>query len=316
MRKNAFVLVMLLLASTLLCACGGEQNETPTTTEEPTVDMMQKIDPTGDGVVNILMIGNSFCRYFTDELFAIARAAGIEMRICNVYAPGCEVNTHWAWWKNGESHYKLTTTDITGTRDIEDCDLKFCLEQGDWDVISLQDGSPCVRKTSGEEAFNNNKTYISDLISYIRKEFPKANLYWQQTWAYQVGYDDEGYKVADAEEQKGYAQRQYVYATSVCKEFNLYRINSGEAWQIVREKYGYDNLCARLDKNEGLGDYYHDGDIGGGQYLNACVWFEVLTGQSCIGNTFRPTYELSEEMIEMLQKAAHEAVENLNNAEA
>ena len=61
-----------------------------------------------------------------------------------------------------------------------------------------------------------------------------------------------------------------------------------------------DTLC--------LEDMYHDGDVGGGQYLNACVWFEVLTGKSCIGNTWRPSYELSEERITQLQLAAHQAV--------
>jgi hypothetical protein len=43
------------------------------------------------------------------------------------------------------------------------------------------------------------------------------------------------------------------------------------------------------------------------------VWYEVLTGNSCIGNTWRPNYELSEERIAALQQAAHEAVANMNN---
>lgn len=55
-------------------------------------------------------------------------------------------------------------------------------------------------------------------------------------------------------------------------------------------------------------------DIGGGQYLNACVWFETLSGLSCLGNTFRPDYELSETLIEVLQQAAHEAVAQYRSA--
>jgi putative protease len=80
-----------------------------------------------------------------------------------------------------------------------------------------------------------------------------------------------------------------------------------EVGRIVRDG-GYDNMCARTGVNGGLGDYYHDGDIGGGQYLNACVWFETILGQSCIGNTFRPEYGLSEDLITIFQKAAHDAV--------
>ena len=84
---------------------------------------------------------------------------------------------------------------------------------------------------------------------------------------------------------------------------------TGDAWEIARrnELIGT-TLCRRKSINGGEGDYYHDGDIGGGQYLNACVWYEVLMGKSCIGNTWRPNYELSEEKIAILQAAAHEAV--------
>lgn len=71
-------------------------------------------------------------------------------------------------------------------------------------------------------------------------------------------------------------------------------------------------MTARLGVNGNLGDMYHDGDIGGGQYLTASVWFEILTGRSCIGNTYRPDYELSEEKIAALQQAAHEAVAMMN----
>ena len=64
-----------------------------------------------------------------------------------------------------------------------------------------------------------------------------------------------------------------------------------------------------------FGDGYHDGDIGGGQYLNACVWFETLTGKSCVGNAYRPAdYDLSEEKIAVLQQSAHEAVTTVYGA--
>ena len=55
---------------------------------------------------------------------------------------------------------------------------------------------------------------------------------------------------------------------------------------------------------------------GGGQYLNACVWFEIITGQSCIGTSYVPTYEHEGEIYglnegitaEQLQNAAYQAV--------
>ncbi|MBR7165066.1 MAG: hypothetical protein IKD18_02195, partial [Clostridia bacterium] len=55
--------------------------------------------------------------------------------------------------------------------------------------------------------------------------------------------------------------------------------------------------------------------------LNACTWFESLTGMSCLDNTYRPKYKnedtgvietIAEERIKLLQNAAHEAVANNN----
>jgi hypothetical protein len=65
-------------------------------------------------------------------------------------------------------------------------------------------------------------------------------------------------------------------------------------------------------------DLSHDGDVGGGQYLNACVWYEVLFGESCVGNTFRPNYKYNGTSmnmlidVETLQQAAHQAVTTRN----
>ncbi len=58
------------------------------------------------------------------------------------------------------------------------------------------------------------------------------------------------------------------------------------------------------------GDWRHEGDVGGGQYLYACVLFETLTKKSCIGNTFRPSYDLryDDMTFEELQQIAHKAV--------
>ena len=97
-----------------------------------------------------------------------------------------------------------------------------------------------------------------------------------------------------------------------------------------KERFGYGLTDAELAanataKNELIdiaaqyGDMYHDGDVGGGQYLNACVWFEVLTGKSCVGNTYVPTYTYNGTTYEMLydasvlQQYAHQAVEGLKD---
>ena len=87
----------------------------------------------------------------------------------------------------------------------------------------------------------------------------------------------------------------------LCRENDVPMIPAGDAWQIARNDATVgDDLCKD--------DKAHDGEEGGGQYLNACVFFEVLFGKSCVGSTWRPTYALPEEKIPGLQQAAHEAV--------
>lgn len=309
MRNIAASLAMVIAACLFFGACGTETS-TPETSLELPSNIMQKSDPKEDDTVNILMVGNSFCYYYVEELYGLLQAAGIKARVCNVYYSGCTLQQHWTWWKQDQGNYTFFTTDENGRRAEENCSLEYCLRQRNWDVISLQASSRTTRAYTALDALAKTQAYISELSGYFREQFPLSKLYWQQTWSYQVGYNKDGYVMDTAEKQRQDKQSMREYSIMVCEKFDMQRVPSGEAWQIIRDG-GYDNLCARLAYNNGLGDNYHDGDIGGGQYLNACVWFEVLTGQSCVGNTYRPDYTLEEDLIVKLQAAAHQAVEEM-----
>lgn len=295
----------ILLIAALLVGCSGN-TDAPAASQKTTVPVEED-----DGILNILMVGNSFSFYFTDELYGMLTKAGIEAKVCNIYYSGCKLEQHWTWWKTGESQYDFFVIDADGKTKTEGTNLEFCLKQQKWDVITLQEGSAKMRHGEPANELEKSSIYRDELYGFFAQKHPTAKLYWHQTWAYQVGFNRDSYQV-DAAEQAAYHERQRAYALSVCEENKVERIPSGDAWKLVRDD-GYDNLCARLAKDNGLGDFYHDGDIGGGQYLNACVWFEVLTGQSCVGNAFRPDYELSEELITTLQNAAHQAVGNMKN---
>lgn len=312
LKRFICLLLALLAVCSLLAACSNtEPKET-----EPTMDIMQKTDPAQDDELNILMIGNSFCYYYVEELYGLLTAAGYKnVNVCNVYYSGCPLDKHWEWWKNGESNYSYFTTNESGRNRVESTNLEYCLKQRNWDIISLQDGGSKLRKDGLELHLTNTHTYRSDLLGYLKEQFPMSRLAWHQTWSYQIGYESGSYQMTSLQQQNESVLLKKDFALATCKEFDLERINSGEAWQIVREG-GYDNLCARKSTNGGKGDYYHDGDIGGGQYLNACVWFEAITGQSCVGNTYRPDYALDEALISTLQAAAHKAVEQRNSEDS
>ena len=313
MKKFLCFLLAMTLCMGMLCACGsGTQQPTETTeptegANKPVMNIFQKSDPAEDDIINILMIGNSFCYYYADELVGMAAANGIKLRVSNVYYSGCAISQHYNWWKNGESNYQFITHDENGRTQVDGANLDYCLQQGNWDIISMQSGSIDTANKTVEQALEDTKVMRAELWDHIKTNFPMSKYYWHHTWSYQIGYDRNGVQYTDVSQQHTRDQYISTWAKRISNENGLIRIPSGEAWRRVRDG-GYDNLCARLAVNGGEGDYYHDGDIGGGQYLNACVWFERVLGQNCIGNTWRPDYALSEDMIAMLQQAAHDTV--------
>ena len=249
----------------------------------------------------ILMIGNSFCYMYRHVLYGLAKAAGIECRVCCATAPACTLEQHWTWHEKGEKRCDLTVVDASGESVRKGLGLDECLDAEDaWDGISLQDGEYYYRLYGFSEARAHMEPFLGNLAAYIRERFPAARLFFQQVWAYQVGYyrpNKSPFCVPDPGAQEIMHRDMRALAVEACQNHGLIRIPSGDAWAASRAdpRIG-DNLC--------MSDNEHDGELG--QYLNACVWFETLFGLSCIGNPF-PT-PLPRETADALQTAAHQAV--------
>lgn len=282
--------------------------------------------PPEDDVIDVLIISSSFGYYYNEELYGIAKAAGVKIRVCNAYYSGCSLTMHYNFWKRGESNYEFyQVIDDSGRIKTSGMSLEHCLAQGEWDVISIQEGTSTIINNGAQNHLNNTRSKRNELIGYLKEQFPSAKFYWHQPWSYQIGYDKNGIKIDTFEQQQDRMMTIREFALGVCEENGTSRINTGEAWQIYRKDYVgtnallTDTLCARLGVGtNNVGDYQHDGDIGGGQYLNACVWFETLMKDlrpednfTCIGNTYDPVYDgnkLSQELRTALQESAHQAV--------
>jgi len=264
---------------------------------------------------NLLMIGNSFSYYYVEELYGIAEAAGIHLNIYNVYKSGCTLKEHWNWLQNDEKNYEFYVTNADGRRRAisGNVGLKECLAVAEWDIISLQQASTTYIDTV-DTAKTLSEPYVGELYGYLREKSPNARYLWHQTWSSQIGYQhatDANNKVTDRETQKLRDANAIGLANYICQKYAVDNVPSGSAWDIARENTLIgDTLCNRVNASGADNtDYHHDGNVGGGQYLNACVWFETLTGKSCVGNAYRPAdYDLSEEKIAVLQQSAHEAV--------
>lgn len=248
------------------------------------------------------------------------------MRVCNVYYSGCKFTWHYTWWKQGKSNYEFyQVTDNTGRKKASGVSLEYCLAQGEWDVISIQESTSTIYNAGAQNHLNETRNMRNELIGYLKEQFPSAQVYWHQPWSYQIGYRSGSAEVNTFAQQQERMMAIREFAIGVTEENGVKRVNTGEAWQIYRKNYVgtnglTDTLCARLGVGTNdVGDYYHDGDIGGGQYLNACVWFETIMNDlrpnesfTCIGNTYSPTYggkyTLSQELRTALQQSAHQAV--------
>ena len=130
-----------------------------------------------------------------------------------------------------------------------------------------------------------------------------------------VHFKQQKITIPTSAEQAVEHQLMHDVARAIAERNDAEVLPAGDAWMDLITNYPDigNNLSRSLKQNRPEGDYKHDGDIGGGMYVNACVWYEVLTKKNCVGHTWRPTedlvgYTLDESIIDELQAAAHAAV--------
>ena len=282
--------------------------------------------PGKDDELNILLIGNSYSFYWPEELWGLMNAAGYEnVTICNVYYSGCYFERHWNWYLEGAKNYRFCVNDSTGRWTREGYDLVSCLAYKNWDMISFQQSGRYIYGAA--DPMSNHRDHIEpwlgNLYDLTMQDFPYADYYWHQSWTHEIGNG-----VSNLQEQLYAGEVQRTIAIEVCEKYGFTRVPCTDSWELVRHDplvygngmtltYRTGNDPDTEEKEIYFDDLTHDGDIGGGQYLNACTWFEVLTGKSVVGNTFAPVYtasdgtthELGAEKIALLQNAAHTAVQ-------
>ena len=298
-----------------LSACSREPATSAESTAHTSVPLQ---DPSEDNELNILLLGNSYSYYWPDELWGMMNAAGYEnVTICNIYYGGCTFEKHWTWHTADVANYQFITNDASGRHTEDNWNLDRCISRKNWDVISLQQSNGYMYNGGEDAQLASMEPYLGNLMDLLKSRFPDATYYWLQSWAHDVGYG-----VDDIPHQQQITEAFGNVARKICQQYNLINVPCGDAWGLIRQDplilEGGKSLTTRIKGDDPMyDDLTHDGDHGGGQYLNACVWFEVLTRKSCIGNAFRPQYtykeqdySLSEEKIALLQNAAHTAVAN------
>ena len=295
--------------------------------------------------MKLLLIGNSFSYYWTDELYQLLAAAGQEdAMVCNIYYSGCTFDMHLNWWKTGKNPYTFIIHDKNGRTAIKETSFEACLSYAQWDKISFQQSGRYIYNQSGNDMNESGialhdrmiADYLPELYQRVHDRFPNAQYYWLQNWAHEL---DNGANngMSSLERQLAVHQGFRDVGLKYCKQFGFINVPCGDAWVLIRhdpmfyapagegELYPKRMLHSRILKASCVNtfefiqnkDIGHDGDIGGGQYLNACVWFEMLTKTSVVGNPFIPSYvhedaglefKFTSKRVAALQNAAHQAV--------
>ena len=339
MKKVLCFFMAVLMMAAMFAGCGNTAN-TETTTEGTT--MAKEDNYTPDSTLRLLMVGNSFCYYYVEELYDLLMEnppEGIEaVEVYNLYYSGCTMTQHYTWWKSGEANYDLFRVDANGRENLNNIHAKWSLEDAlnwtQWDYISMHGAMP-VSVINPEERVavrDELAAKAEPLFDRFYELHPHAQLLWQRTWFFEVGY--KGKITYTAEDGIGYNEGIQMVADYITEEldkekpYDLIQVNTGAAWMEARklnetrDLLPYGGLCAMLARNSfgdgrfGAGDGYHDGDIGGGQLLNAYVWYMTLTGNTDLTRSnYAPVYKyvtqeypLSSELIDMLKTAAMTAV--------
>ena len=122
--KKRILIAWLLLLTMLLGACGGN----PDPGKETTESTVAALDPGEDGVLNVLLIGNSFGYGFGKELTAMLQAADVKANIYSIYYPSATVKMHLNWSKKEGGINTLRKHSPDGKNiDTPDVSLQYCL---------------------------------------------------------------------------------------------------------------------------------------------------------------------------------------------
>ncbi|MEO2126952.1 MAG: DUF4886 domain-containing protein [Christiangramia sp.] len=254
------------------------------------------VEDENDGVLKVLAIGNSFSEDAIEYyLYGLAKAAGKDIVIGNLYIGGAELALHVENANNNAAVYSYRKINKSGTKTTtENVSIATAVADENWDYISFQQ----VSQNSGlYDTFTETLPALYEYVSQQNgNEYTRYLLH--QTWAYAQNSTHSGFVNYENDQMKMYEAivSAYNQAEALIPTYEI--VPSGTAIQNARTSYLGDNFNR---------DGYHLNEIG--RYTAASTWFEILFGESVVGNSYVPDGFVDVDA-EIAQNAAHEAVQN------
>lgn len=275
--------------------------------------------------IKLLTIGNSFANNAVKYLDRIVKAQGDKLILGRANLGGCPMDRHWNNAEKDIKIYKHKGKKYT---------LKGMLEMQKWDVITIQQVSSKSYKRKTYEP------YAGNLIAYIKKYAPQAEIVIHQTWAYRIDHPwfiKKGSKINQEKMFKALTKN-YIWLAG---KYNLRILASGVAMQVCREKQTakykfpdpkfdyhksqYPNL-PNQDGSMIVGWRWRKNKKGNlklkmdgihanirGEYLQGCLWYEMLFDRNSEDVKYLPKGISAEDAV-FLRKIAHETATGFKQA--
>ena len=287
MKKYIFIVPILIIVLVILSGCNVKRIEENEEAETMWDD--------GDGVLEVLAIGNSFSDDALEYFWDIATDLGIKNVIVgNLYIGGCDIDTHYInlLYENPSYEYRFNSNgkwnNTIGYSSLT------AIKSRDWDYITIQQVSGLCGDV---DSYKN----LASFVSLIKENAPKSKIVWHQTWAYQQDSNHQAFARYQKDQKIMFDAICEVVQTKVVANEDIYSvIPSGTAIQNARATKFGDNLTR---------DGYHLNDLG--RYIAALTYVYKLTNVDIANVSFSPLLLfLTEEEINLCVESVKKAVEN------
>lgn len=243
--------------------------------------------------LRVLAIGNSFSQDAIEQyLWELFDATGKTVVIGNLYIGGCTLQRHYRNSVENIPDYKYRKV-VDGVKtEYPDFTLERGLADEPWDVVTLQQASG----VSG--LYESYQPYLDGLLGYVTARTKQGvRLLWHQTWAYS--------RDSDHREYPNYGRNQGVMYGAIMQAGRR-AVEAGGFPAVIPSGTAIQNARATSLGDTLNRDGYHL-ELTYGRYTAACTWYEVLTGESVVGNPYHPA-TITAETAFLCQMAAHDAV--------
>lgn len=265
-------------------------------------------DEHDENTIKILSIGNSFSQDTAYYLHEIAKSAGVNLVVANLYSSGCSLERHHKYANQNEKAYTYYKWTSRGLKTYIAKTMKDAIIDEEWDYITLQ-------QASGESGnYDTYQPYLNDLINYIKDNSKNDELKFalNMTWAYSSRSTNNNFDYYNKNQLTMYNSIIKAYEQALKETEIEILIPCGTAIQNARS-----NRYLNAVGNELTSDGYHL-SYGLGRYIAGLTMFQTLIVNnekhdiniSKDIDFFPKTKDCTEELASLAKKAAINAVKN------